>query len=124
MRIISTKVHGAVDYVMGIILMTSPWLFGFGRGGAETVIPVVLGAGVVLYSLVTDYELGAFRLIPMFWHLVFDFVGGVFLLVAPWLFGFSGTVWVPYVVFGILEIGASLMTQTTPGVRSGRAVAH
>ena len=35
MRIISTRVHGVVDYVGGALLVVSPWLFGFADGGAQ-----------------------------------------------------------------------------------------
>ena len=43
MRFIPTKVHGVMDYIMGILLIASPWLFIFNRGGMETWIPVILG---------------------------------------------------------------------------------
>ncbi len=44
MRFIPTKVHGILDYVVGIALIAAPWLFGFaGMGGAPVVIPIVLG---------------------------------------------------------------------------------
>ena len=29
MRFIPTKVHGMIDYVAGLLLIVSPWLFGF-----------------------------------------------------------------------------------------------
>ena len=48
MRFIPTKVHGILDYVVGALLAVSPWLFQFNRGGAETWIPVLLGAGAIL----------------------------------------------------------------------------
>ena len=45
MRFIPTKVHGALDYIVGIALIAAPWLFGFaGVGGAAVIIPVVLGS--------------------------------------------------------------------------------
>lgn len=56
MQIISTKAHGVLDYLMGILLIASPWLFNFNRGGDETWIPVILGSAIILYSLFTDYE--------------------------------------------------------------------
>ena len=36
MRFISTRVHGILDYLMGPLLIASPWLFDFDNGGAET----------------------------------------------------------------------------------------
>lgn len=114
MRFISTKVHGALDYLVAILLIASPWLFGFAEGGAETWVPVILGAGTIVYSLLTAYELGAVAAISMKTHLMIDFMAGLVLIVSPWLFGFAEYVWIPHVVFGIVEIGAALMTETTP----------
>src|SRR4051812_47089567 len=88
MRVIPTRVHGVLDYVVGALLIAAPWLFHFNEGGAETWVPVVLGAGAILYSLCTDYELGLLRLIPMATHLMLDLGSGVLLALSPWLFGF------------------------------------
>lgn len=114
MRIIPTKVHGVLDYLMGILLIAAPWIFNFSRGGAETYVPVVLGAGVIFYSLMTNYELGVIKKLSMPAHLGMDLIGGLFLAASPWLFGFADYVYLPHLIFGILEIGASLMTQTSP----------
>jgi hypothetical protein len=121
MRIIPTRVHGILDYLVGALLIAAPWLFQFDHGGAETWVPVVLGAGAILYSLCTDYELGAVRRIPMSTHLMLDLSSGVLLAASPWLFGFRDLVWVPHVVVGLVEIGTALMTQRVPSdVRSTR----
>lgn len=123
MRIISTKTHGVLDYLMGILLIASPWIFGFATGGAEQWIPIILGAGALVYSLMTDYELGMFKTLSMKTHLNLDLVSGIFLAVSPWLFGFSDTVSTPHVILGILEIGAALMTKTHPSINL-RAAGH
>lgn len=114
MRFIPTRIHGYIDYLMGVLLIAAPWLLGFAAGGAETWVPVVLGAGVILYSLLTDYELGAVHTLSMPTHLWLDGLGGLLLLASPWLFGFADLVWVPHVVLGLLEIGAALTTETVP----------
>src|SRR4051812_784306 len=79
MRFIPTAVHGVLDYVAGVVLMAAPWLFGFNAGGAETWIPVCLGAGMILMSIFTDYEAGLARVIPMKTHLALDAIFGIFL---------------------------------------------
>jgi hypothetical protein len=115
MKVISTKVHGVLDYLMGALLIASPWLFNFTRGGAETWVPVALGAGAILYSLITDYELGLYRTISMRMHLNLDLMSGAFLALSPWIFGFNEYVYLPHLVLGIAEIGAVLMTDPVPG---------
>jgi hypothetical protein len=114
MRVIPTLVHGFLDYLTGLLLIAAPWLFGFAHGGAETWVPVILGAGALLYSLLTDYELGLIRAIPMPMHLTFDLLSGILLAASPWLFGFVSFVMLPHVILGIWEIGASVMTQKRP----------
>ena len=114
MRFIPTRVHGILDYVVGALIGISPWIFGFAAGGAETWIPVALGAGAILYSLLTNYELGLVRKIPMPAHLALDALSGVVLAASPWLFGFADQVWVPHLVFGLFEIAAASMTRPTP----------
>lgn len=96
---------------MGVLLIAAPWLFGFAHGGPETWVPVALGVGAIIYSLMTRYELGLVRVIPMSVHLVLDFMSGALLAASPWLFGFEGLVTVPHMALGLLEMGAALMTQ-------------
>lgn len=120
MRFIPTNVHAVLDYLMGLLLIVAPWLLGFADGGAETWVPVILGAGVILYSLFTDYELSLAKSLSMPAHLWLDVLGGALLAISPWLFGFSDLVFWPHLVLGLLEIGASVMTETAPRDRGPR----
>lgn len=117
MKVINTKTHGYLDYIMGVVLIASPWMFDFARNGAETWVPVVLGITTILYSLMTNYELGISRMISMRTHLVLDTVSGLFLAASPWLFGFADYIWQPHLILGILELSVVLMTKTEPGER-------
>lgn len=125
MRFIPTKVHGALDYIVGIALIAAPWLFGFANvGGAAVIIPIVLGVGLIVYSLFTKYEWGPFGFIPMPVHLVFDIVASLFLALSPWIFGFSSealNVWLPHVVVGVAVILVVLFSQPQPATTRGRA---
>ena len=69
---IPTRIHGYLDYLVGLVLIASPWLFGFADGGPEQWIPIILGVAALTYSLMTNYELGAVRVIPMPVHLMLD----------------------------------------------------
>ena len=118
MRFIPTRVHGVLDYLVGALLIAAPWLLNFDRGGAETWVPVILGIGALVYSFLTNYELGIIRRIPVGTHLGLDVVSGVLLALSPWLFGFSSYVFWPHLILGIFEIIAALTTQTTPRTAS------
>jgi hypothetical protein len=118
MKILSTRVHGVLDYLVGALLIAAPWLFDFARAGAETWVPVALGGGAILYSLLTDYEAGVYRKIPMKTHLTLDLLSGILLAASPWIFGFNDYVYMPHLILGLFEIGASLMTETVPSART------
>lgn len=110
MRFISSKVHGILDYLSGLLFMASPWLFGFATGGPAQWVPVAVGATILMTSLMTDYELGVVKVVALPLHLTLDIFSGLFLAASPWIFGFADVVYLPHVIFGLLEIGAGLMT--------------
>jgi hypothetical protein len=117
MKFISTRVHGMLDYFVSAILIASPWLLNFYRAGAESWVPVILGAAAILYSLLTNYELSISKSISMKMHLTLDALSGIFLAASPWIFAFSDYVYLPHLIFGILEIAVSATTEPTPRTR-------
>jgi hypothetical protein len=124
-RMIPTKIHAGMDYMVGLLLIVSPWLFGFaGESTAATWIAVLAGVAMLGLSAITDYEGGLLaRLIPMRTHLMADAGLGLLLAVSPWLFGFAdeGTnAWLPFVVIGLGEIAAAATTDPEPAIRSRR----
>ncbi|MFC7739482.1 SPW repeat protein [Roseomonas sp. GCM10028921] len=118
MRFVSTRVHGTLDYLSGIVLIVLPWLLGFADGRAAQWVPVAVGVILLVSSLLTDYELSIANIVPMPVHLGLDFLAGVLLVASPWVFGFSDRVWLPHVVFGAFEIIASLVTRTVSGTET------
>lgn len=113
-RLISTKIHGILDYVMGATLMALPALFDFSDKKAAKLIPVFLGSSAIAVSLFTDYELSVKRSIPMKVHLGIDAGAGLLLATSPWLFGFSKKTYLPHLILGVMEVLASVMTKTRP----------
>jgi hypothetical protein len=121
MKLISTKVHGVLDYLVSVLVIASPWLFGFTRDGAETWVPVILGISSILYSLFTNYEWGASRTLSMKTHLTLDMLSGVLLAASPWIFGFNDYVYLPHLILGVFEILAALVTENEPRAASNFA---
>lgn len=118
---ISTKTHGMLDYLMGVLLIIAPFILDFATGGAAMWVPIIIGIAVILYSLFTDYEYGASPNITMRTHLTLDIIGGLILAVSPWLFGFAEFVFWPHLILGLAEVFAALMTEKVPQRSSKRA---
>ncbi|HYF36946.1 MAG TPA: SPW repeat protein [Prosthecobacter sp.] len=118
MKIIPTLVHGILDYPVGLALLAAPQLFGFADSdGPQVLIPRLLGAVILLQSVMTRYELGMIKLLPMKAHLMNDYIGGALLAVSPWLFGFASQApnrWVPHLAFGLFILMTTAMTRTQP----------
>lgn len=112
MKFISTNQHGTLDYLVSILLIISPWVLDYFEEGIESIIPVLLGVSTITVSLMTDYEKGVLRVIPMKTHLAIDVISALFLAASPWIFGFQDVVYKPHVTFGIVEILAVLFTKT------------
>jgi uncharacterized membrane protein HdeD (DUF308 family) len=113
MRFIPTKFHAPLDYIVGVALIAAPWLFQFSEHTAATIVPIVLGIGLIAYSLITDYELGVWMVAPMAIHNLIDIVAGTVLAASPFIFGFadeSANGWVPHVVVGLAAIFLGLTT--------------
>ena len=130
MRFIPTKFHAPLDYIVGVALIAAPWIFQFSDVTAATLVSIVLGIGLIAYSLFTNYELGVWKIAPMAIHNLFDIAAGALLAASPWIFGFadeSANVWAPHVVLGLAAIFLGLTTvqpgysyrKTTPTTAAG-----
>jgi hypothetical protein len=116
MKIIDTKTHGYIDYIMGIFLLASPSLFSLEMHAMESTVFYIVGITALIYSVLTNYELGFLKIIPMRGHLALDIFSGIFLATSPWLLDFADIVYKPHLVLGIIEIGAALMTKSKPTI--------
>ena len=113
MRFIPTRLHAPLDYIVGAALIAAPWIFQFSEHTAATIVPIVLGIGLIAYSLFTNYELGVWKVAPMAVHNLIDVAAGTLLAASPWIFGFadeSANVWVPHVVVGLAAVFLGLAT--------------
>lgn len=123
MRFIPTKVHAPLDYIVGAALIAAPWIFQFSEHTAATVVPIVLGIGLIAYSLFTDYELGVWKVTPMAVHNLFDLAAGGLLAASPWIFGFAdetANVWVPHLIVGLAAVFLGLTTKQEASYSYGK----
>jgi hypothetical protein len=117
-RFLPTRIHGALDYLVGVALFLAPNIFQFASlGGPAVWVPRALGVVLIAYSLVTRYEWGVLKVVNMPYHLMIDLAASVFLAASPFIFGFvnqSPNAWLPHVVVGVTVILVVAVTQTQP----------
>jgi hypothetical protein len=111
MRFMSTRAHGMMDLVLAPVLIALPFALGLDVRNPDGWIFLLLGIAMLGLIVFTDYESGLLGRISMGTHLTIDVVSGALLALSPWLFGFSHRIWVPHLLFGLLELGGSLMTR-------------
>jgi hypothetical protein len=115
MKIIPKFYHGVLDYLSAALLLAAPNLLGFAEiGGATAWVPRIAGVMILLQALMTDYELGVMKVIPISMHLMVDYVLGALLLLAPSILNISGrsaTATVLLVIMAALALGAAAMTE-------------
>jgi SPW repeat len=85
---ISARVHGVLDYATVAAFLNAPMVLGF-QGTVPATIVYWLAGIHLLMTGCTDFPLGVFKWIPFKAHGAIELVAGVFLVAAPWLFGFT-----------------------------------
>jgi hypothetical protein len=115
MALISTKLHGVLDYAGGAGSLAAPRVLRDRRASA---ILAMAGVGTLVTSALTDYELGIRRVLPMRVHLAADAATGGLLLVAAGLLRRRGASLIdcaPLALVGATEVAASVLTERVPG---------
>lgn len=114
MYFIPSRLYGVLDYLFGLLLISSPWLFGFANHGPETTIPVWTGVFLFVIALVTNVEWGLTKLLSFESHLMIDTLAGLFVAASPWLFGFVTNVYAPHLIIGLIAVFIVAVTKRGP----------
>jgi len=105
---ISRFLHGAIEYVVGALLIAAPFLFGF-ESSAAVALSVVAGVFLLAVAAATEGPSSMIDSIPIAAHLLLDFALAAVLIAAPFLFGFSDESG-PTALFIILGVAHLLVT--------------
>jgi len=110
MKPITAHAHGVLDYVMVVLFLAAPTLFGL--AGIAATISYVLALIHLLLTAITAFPLGAFRIVPFKVHGALELLVGVLLVALPWLLGFSGETASRnfYVTVGLVILVVALLT--------------
>lgn len=113
MKLFSTRTHGALDYLSVGALIALPRLLKWSK--PTTDLLTASAVATLAYSLLTDYEWGAVKTLPMKTHLALDGMSGIAIAAAPFLLLKEDEATTAALVgIGLFEITASLTTETTP----------
>lgn len=99
---ITSKIHGYIDYVTAFFFLAAPSLFSLSETG--TLLAYALAVVHLLMTLFTGFPLGLIKTIPFQLHGYVELVVSLFLIAAPWLLAdfFSGTDRIFYNVLGAI----------------------
>lgn len=86
-QFLNPTLHGVLDYLAAGALIALPILLGF--SGIALWLSVAGGAGLIGYSLLTDYKFGAVHVLSFDLHLLLDLSAAIAFIAAPFVFGFD-----------------------------------
>ena len=91
LRFVTRQIHALIDYPVAISLIAMPFVLGLGAHNPIALwLSVVTGIAAFVLTLLTDHELGVFRVLPYWFHVAVDRIVGVTFVVVPLALGFTG----------------------------------
>jgi FtsH-binding integral membrane protein len=112
---ISRFLHGAFEYVAGVLLIAAPFLFAF-ESNAAVAMSIVAGVVVIAVAASTDGPSSLINSLPISVHLLLDFVLSAVLIASPFLFAFSdeSAPTAFFIVLGVLHLLVTIGTRFKP----------
>lgn len=91
LRFVTRQVHAYIDYPVAFSLMAMPFLLNLGTTNPiGKWLSVGTGVAALVLTLLTDHELGVFKVLPYWFHVAVDRVVGLTFVAAPIVFGLTG----------------------------------
>ena len=90
-RFVTKTIHAYLDYPVALALIVLPFVLQLGASNPLALwLSVGTGVAAFVLTLLTDHQLGVFRVLPYRFHLAVDLMVGIVFAVAPFVFGFTG----------------------------------
>ncbi len=91
LRVITRKIHAYLDYPVALALMVLPFVLQLGSSNPAALwLSVATGFAALILTVLTDHELGVFRVLPYSFHVAVDALVGVVFVITPFALGFAG----------------------------------
>lgn len=110
-RLLPWIVHQAIEYLAGVFFVLAPFLFGFADDPALGVF-VGIGFVVLAVAVLTAGPIGIVKVLPTKVHATLDYVLAFFLLIAPFVLGFTDVEAALYISI-LLGVAHLVITLTT-----------
>lgn len=102
-----------VNLLIGIWLFVSPWVMGYSTVQAPALNAYVMGAALILLTAIALY-------IPRRWEEWVNSIIGLWMVVSPWILGFSA---MTAVTWNAAIIGLAVLAISLEATRSSRQIA-
>jgi hypothetical protein len=110
-RILPAWFHAIADYAVGLTLIVVA--IAVGGSGLAIATGVVVGAVVLVVSMLTKYPLGVAKVLPFTVHSAGDYLAAALLVISPFALRYTDTdggLGAFYVVAGLAVLAVSLVT--------------
>lgn len=110
-RLLPAWLHAVADYAVGLSLIVVA--VAAGGSGKAVAVGVVVGAVVLIVSMLTKYPLGVAKVLPFTVHSAGDYLAAALLIGSPFALGFHNTatgLTAFYIVAGVAVLAVSLIT--------------
>jgi hypothetical protein len=118
--------HAMIEPIIAAVFIAAPWIFGFSDVSDAKTVSIVLGVLVLLTGLTTRWRMGVVKALSLGAHRAMDMIVALVAIVSPFVLGFSdnGAATRFLIIMGVLEIGATLMTNWDERDEFAVATAH
>lgn len=108
-------VHGVIEYLAAAAFIVAPFVLTFDSGTARAV-SIVVGIVILVITASSELPTGLAKVIPVTIHATLDFILGIVLVAAPFLFRFTGDnkATAFFIVLGIAHILITIGTRFLP----------
>jgi hypothetical protein len=110
-RLLPAWFHAVADYAVGLTLIVVA--VAVGGSGLAVATGVIVGAVVLIVSMLTRYPLGVAKVLPFTVHSAGDYLAAALLILSPFVLGYTDTdggLSAFYVVAGLAVLAVSLVT--------------
>ena len=105
-------VHGAIEYLAGVLLIVSGFLLDF-KSSAAIAASIILGLLVLVMAASSDGPSSLINTIPLSVHVLLDYALAAVLVAAPFLFGFSDETAATafFIILGVVHLLVTIGTR-------------